>query len=226
MVGDQGAGCALDRGVVPGLGHRDAHGPAIAIAVERHRPTHRRQRQVGGEVLCVRSALTEGGQSDVHEVGPGAAQRVEAETPAVHPARASALEHEVGAGHQVEEVVASVVVVEVDHDAALAPVVGVEPEAGQRRRLAVDERSLPSRRRAARWLHLDHVGAEAGQDEGGQLGPPVGQVEYPVWSEHAVIGRHDPHAAIHTEGPVPGTTRGGRGYGGRRLFPGGARPWR
>ena len=106
LVGHQRAGGALGGGVVPGLRHRDAHRLAVGVAVERHGAAHRGQRQVGGEVVGVRAGLAERGERDVDEIGPGGAQRLEAEAPGVHDAGTGVLEQEVGGGHEGQEVLA------------------------------------------------------------------------------------------------------------------------
>ena len=180
---------ALRCGVQPRLRHGDPHGAAVGVAVDRHRTAHRRQREVGGQVVGVRAGLAERGDGHVDDVRAHGAQRVEAQPEAVHHARAGVLEHEVDGGRQRQEVGATGRLVEVEHDAALAAVVRLEAQTGELVRLTVDDGRLVARRRAARRLDLDHVGTEAGQDERGQFGATVGQVEHPVGREHRRRGR-------------------------------------
>ena len=90
---------------MPRLRHGDAHGPAVGVAVERHRAAHGGQRQVGGEVVGVRAVLAERGDGDVDEVGPGVAQdaRSRGRARSITPGPAFSND-EVGAGHEREEV--------------------------------------------------------------------------------------------------------------------------
>ena len=67
------------------------------------------------------------------------AQRVEPEATPVHHARPGVLDHEVGRRDEAQEVGPPAVVVEVEHDAALAAVVGVEAQPGERLVLAVGQ---------------------------------------------------------------------------------------
>ena len=74
--------------------------------------------------------------------------------------------------------------VEIEHDAALAAVQGVEAQALQSRRLRGIERRLAAGRATARRLDLDHVGAEAGEDQRPERAARVGQVEDAIGAEH------------------------------------------
>ena len=104
--------------------------------LQRHHAAHRGEREVGREVVGVRPVLPERADRDVHEIGPRLAQRREAEPARVHRAGAGVLDHEVGARDQREEVRAAARAVEVEHDAALAAVEGVEAQARERVRQA------------------------------------------------------------------------------------------
>ena len=197
LVGDQRADGALGGGVVPRLGHGDAQRSPVGVAVERHRPAHRRQRQVGRQVVGVGTRLPERRDRHVDEIGTDGAHRLEAEAEPVQHTGPGVLDHEVGRRHEAQEVRPSRLVVEVEHDAALAAVVGVEPQAGQAVRLPGGELALASRRRTPRRLDLHDVGAEPGEHERRQLGTPVGQVEHPVGRQHR--GSH----AEHVSRPAP-----------------------
>lgn len=122
---------ALRCSVMPGLRHADAHRPAVGVAVQRHHPAHGRERQIGGQVLRVGTALPERRDGDVDETRIEGAQGVEAERAGGHRSGRGVLEQKVGAADQAREGGAAARALEVERDAALAAVEGVETQALQ-----------------------------------------------------------------------------------------------
>ena len=119
--------------------------------------------------------VAEAAQRRVDDPRVALADRLVAQPEPVHHAGAHVLEHGVGLLAQAEEGLAVGVVLQVERDAALVPVdaaeVAAEVAAAVDARLAlgrVDEVFGDGRRGAGhvagRRLHLDHVGAEVGED--------------------------------------------------------------
>ena len=161
---------ALRRGVVPRLRNGDAHRPPIGFAVQRHHAAHRGERQIAGEVASVGAILTKRRDRDVDEPRVHRAESLEAETARRHLARSGVLEEKIRARHELSEAAASGFGVDVERDASLAAVQRMKAQALEAAGQGGIDRRLMSRCAALRGLELDHVGAEAGQNQRGESG--------------------------------------------------------
>ena len=127
--------------VEPRLRHRDAHRAPVAVSVERHGSPHRGQGEIRRLVVGVRPGLTERREGHIDEVRPHRPQRLEAQPVPLHHTGAGVLDEEVGAGDQGEEIGATGLLVQVEHDTALAPIERLEGQAGRAGRLIAGERA-------------------------------------------------------------------------------------
>jgi hypothetical protein len=155
-------------------------------------------------MTCVRSVLSERSDGNVDQPRIDGAQRLEAEAARGHRPGGGVLEDEVGAGDQVQELVARRFAIEVESDAALAAVEGVEVQTLEPRRQSRVERPREPRRAAARRLDLDHVGAQSSQNERSELRARIGQVQHPVWTQHRGVAL----ARARGRGEAPSPLRG------------------
>jgi hypothetical protein len=183
-VGDQRGDRALGGSVVPRLRHADADRAAVGIAAQRHHPAHRRQRQIGGQMVRVGAVLPEWRDRDVDEPRVDRTQGVEADPARGHRTGGGVLENEIGARHQAQELRTPGGAVEIENDAALAAIEGMEAEAVQVGRQAGVQWRLVSRPAAARRFDFDHVGAEPGENERPKLSARVGQIHDAIRAQH------------------------------------------
>src|ERR1019366_4716538 len=79
---------------------------------------------------------------------------------------------------------AALVTRDIERDAPLVTIVRPPVERPIRIRLVLEKRTNLSRRRAARRLKLDHIGAEVAEDLPAQQSALVGEIEYAIRRKH------------------------------------------
>ena len=134
--------------------------------------------------MGVRSVLTEGCDGDIHEVRSNGAQCSEAQSRGVHRAGFGVFEDKIRSGYQRQKVGAAGCGRQVQFDAALAAIVGMEVQALQTCWLCRIQRCVLTRSTATGWLDLDHIGAQAREHETCELRSTVGQIQNAVRTQH------------------------------------------
>ena len=147
VVGDHRADRAFRGRVVPRLRHRDAHRRAITLAVQGHHAPHGGEREIRGEVACVRAVLAERCRRHVDQARVDLAQLREADAARGHRARCGVFEQEGGRCDQALERRAPRGALEVEDDASLAAVESVKAHALQTLRQARHRAAAPGARR-------------------------------------------------------------------------------
>ena len=138
----------------------------VHVAGGDHRPAHRVEREVGPLVVAVRAVLPEVRQRGQHDTRIDRAQRLVAQTEALHRPRQEALDDRVGGRSEVERLRPTGLGLEIEHDAALVRVEEQEQPRPLQPRLVVVERRQQPRGVAARRLDLNDVGPVVGQQPG------------------------------------------------------------
>src|SRR5690242_11650165 len=125
----------------------------------------------------VGTVLSERSDRDVDEARVHGAKRVEADAARGHLSRRRVLQEEVRAGDESHQPALPRVALEIDDDASLAAIERVEAKAPHPVGKTRVEGRLTPRRRAAWRLDLDDVGTQARENEGGELGSRIGEIE-------------------------------------------------
>ena len=153
-----------------GLLHAGPQRRAVAVAAERHQPTRRRADQVRRRPVRLGPRLAERRHRDVDQLRRERTQLLKTQSALAHRARWVRFKEEVRLARQPPQLLAILLVVQVEHDAALARVhlrpierIGALAPVG-----AAQKRSAPPRRMPAGRLDPNHIHAEAGQDARGQ----------------------------------------------------------
>ena len=172
--GEDGDDGALRAAAEVGHLHAGDHGPSISVAGEGEHARARQVVEVVAGAQPIRPILAKTGDAAGHQSRVARAQRGGVEAEPVHHAGPEALEDDVRARHQLEEQLATARCLEVEAQRALVAVDG-----GEHRRAALVQRRHPAHVVAAvEVLDLDDVGAEAGEDHGGErTGQKTAEVE-------------------------------------------------
>ena len=181
--------------------HRGIHaGQVVADGNPAARRRVLRLAGAGGEVAQAAHRLADRAEGRLVAVGPVLAvaadagddearvhrvQRVRAEAVALELAGAEILHQRIGLGDELLELRLPVRAFEVERDRELVAAMHAEPDG-----VAIDRRAPAAHRVALGRLHLDHLGAEIGQQPGGEgRGDVVAELDDPEAGEGEVGGR-------------------------------------
>ena len=192
-----------------GLLHAGTQRRAIAVAAERHQPARRRADQVRRRPVRLGPRLPERRHRDVDQLRRERAQLLEAQPAPAHRARRVRFKKEVRLARKRPQPFAILLVVQVEHDAALArvqlgPIERIGALAAFTPVGVVQKRSAPPRGMPAGRLDANHIHAETGQDARGQ---------------RADLGRQIQRAVGRQRGGLPGCLRCLLSGHARRLSP-------
>ena len=126
-------------------------------------------------MVCIRTGLPERRERYIHNVWPHGFDRIESHAGCVSNSRTGILEDEVGGCSQRQKVRLARCILEIKHNTALTPVVGLKRQARGR---CVARQWRQQTRPAATWrFDLDDVGTHTSKHERGELCSTVSQVE-------------------------------------------------
>ena len=156
------------------------------VGIAGHHHVHRRglQREVRDCPLRLGPVRAERRDRHVHQLRIDLRQGAVAQPQGIHPARPGRLDHDVGRGSQVPQLGRALVGRQIQHHAALAPVVGPVMQRTLGILNITSKGGQPPRRRPLRRLHGDHVGTHLGEDRPAQVTPLVGEVQHPERAQH------------------------------------------
>ena len=192
-----------------GVAHREpgAQGVQAFVAVDGHLPGQALDDLVVGRLQGVRAGLAEAGDGAVDQLRVQCGQDLVAQAQAVHDAGAEVLHQDVGVQDQLLEQVLAFGALGVEGDGVLVGVLGQEAGAHQRLVEFGDDAQLAGQVAVLGVLHLDDVGAQEGQVEGGEgARQDVGEVEDLDAFEHALLG-HDQYPRGPARWTRPGSSR-------------------
>ena len=187
-----------------GQRHRRQQRLAVRLAVDRGEPAHRLGDRREPGPPGVRAVLAEPRDPRDHEPRVAGVQHVGAEPEPLQPPGPEVLDEHGGVGDEAEQDVAVGVVLEVEHDRALAAVGQLEPQALAVALVAPRHRAQAV---AVGALDLDHVGAEVGE-----VARAVRSGDHRRQVEHADVGERERGRHGATGSTITGTESPARSW--------------
>ena len=139
-VSNHGTHHAFNGGVMPRLSDRDPHRASVSVAVEGHCTAHGSERQIGGEMICIRTILTKRREGHVHDAGLDRSNCGEPDSLRFKRARACVLKDKVCGLNKFEQLGAPLARIKVKRDAPLPTIESMEVEAVERPGVTGDQR--------------------------------------------------------------------------------------
>ena len=163
----------------------------VVVPAVPHRARAGQLREVGDGLVVLRQHPSERGDRHPHQLGVLGAELGVVDPERVEHAGVLGLDDDVGRRREATEGVATVVGVEVEHDAALRRVVVPPPQAAVGVVLVAGEGPVGARHVAAGRFDDDHVGPEVPEELGAVRAAVVGQLDDTDAVEQRTPGERD-----------------------------------